>query len=107
MHKYPISRQLLRNIPRPLEPRAPEISLIYKEVSTYHILKVFENLNETMKTSRLGLFLCFSRFSHGQLKDCFYMEGYLASIDLPCDPEAEVSTGNAFISDWFDRINDL
>lgn len=61
-----------------------------------------ENSNERMKPLLLGLVIYFSQLCHGQLKDCYYMDGRAASTDFPCDPDAEVSTDVAFISDLFD-----
>lgn len=60
---------------------------------------IFEILNETMKNFLLGLVVCFSRFCSGQLKDCFNMDGTSASMDFPCDPDAEASIDLAFILD--------
>lgn len=43
-----------------------------------------------MKSFLLELIVWFSPFCHGQLKDCFQMDGASASTDFPCDPDAEV-----------------
>ena len=54
-----------------------------------------------MKTFLLGLIVCFSQSCYGQLKDCFHMDGGSASTDFPCDPDAKVSDGVAFVVDLF------
>lgn len=48
-----------------------------------------------MKTFLLGLVVCFSQVCHGQLKDCYHMDGGAAADNFPCDPDAEVSTSIA------------
>ena len=44
-----------------------------------------------MKAFLLGLIFFFAHFCDGQLKDCFYVDSGVATLDYPCDPIAEVS----------------
>lgn len=70
----------------------------------------FQKLKGMMKVFRLGIVICFSQlrqFCHAKLniKDCFHMTSAPASLNFPCDPNAEVSTGVHLTLNWFVKVN--